>query len=101
MSDLGAILPLVLIVLVFWFLLIRPQQRRARELQQMQSALKPGDEVMLTSGLFGTIEQITDEYLLVEVATGVTVKVVRGAIGRVVPKPEPEGDISAPGSEEN
>lgn len=99
--ELGAFLPLILIVLVFWLLLIRPQQRRARELQQMQSSLKPGDEVMLASGLFGTVEQITDEHLLIEVATGVTVKVVRGAIARVVPKPEPEGDADVTGPEEN
>lgn len=100
MSDLGAILPLVLIIVVFWFLLIRPQQRRAKELQAMQSALKPGDEVMLTSGIYARITEITDDHVLVEVAAGVTVKVARGAIARVITEPEPESDVT-PGSEEN
>lgn len=79
------ILPLILIVAVFWFLLIRPQQRRQREAQQMQAELLPDTKVMLTSGIFGTVREITDDYVLVEIADEVAVKVVRAAIGRVLP----------------
>lgn len=54
----------------------------------MQSSLDVGDEVMLTSGVFGTLRALADDHVLVEVADGVTLKVLRGAIGSVVPAPE-------------
>lgn len=104
MSDLGAFLPLIIIVVFFWLLFIRPQQRRQRELQAMQRSLAPGDEILLTSGVFGRVAEITDEHVVVEIADGVTIRVVRGAIGQVITKPEQgdvESDAAEPGSEEN
>ena len=89
-----ALLPFLLIIVVFWFFLIRPQTKRQREAQQMQAALTPDTKVMLTSGVFGTVREITDDYLLVEIADNVAIKVVRAAIGRVLPdefgEPTPE-----------
>jgi preprotein translocase subunit YajC len=80
-----SLLPFLLIIVVFWFLLIRPQMRRQRESQRMQAALAVGDNVMLTSGIFGTITAITDEDVRVAVAESVEIKVIRGAVGRVIP----------------
>ena len=88
MSELASLLPLVAIALLFWALLIRPQQRRARAMRQMQSSLSVGDQVMLTSGIFGTVRAVLDDQVEVEVATGVTLRVVRGAIGSVVERRE-------------
>lgn len=82
-QDLAALLPFLAIALVFWFIVIRPQQRRARELQGMQQALSVGDDVMLTSGVYGTLTEIDEETVRLEIAPGVTVRVARGAVGRV------------------
>ena len=83
MPELVSLLPLVGIALLFWFLLIRPQARRQRELRTMQQALKSGDEVMLTSGIFGTLQETDEDHVRVEIAEGVTIKVARGAVGSV------------------
>lgn len=83
------ILPFVLVIGVFWFLLIRPQQRRMRELNAMQQALEPGNEVMLTSGVFGTIAEVGEERISVTITDGVTIQVARGAIGQQVPAADP------------
>ena len=84
MPDLAALLPLVAIAALFWLLLMRPAQKRQRELRSMQASLKTGDEVMLTSGIFGTLRESDEEHLRVEIADGVTIKVARGAVGSVV-----------------
>ena len=83
MPEIVSLLPLVGIALLFWFLLIRPQSKRQRELATMQQALKSGDEVMLTSGIFGTLRETEEDHVRVEIAAGVTIKVARGAIGSV------------------
>ena len=87
MPELVSLLPLVGIALLFWLLLIRPASRRQKELKSMQSSLKTGDEVMLTSGILGTLTETDSEHLRVQIAEGVTIKVVRGAIGSVT-RPE-------------
>ena len=84
MSELASLLPLVGIALLFWFLMIRPAQRRQREVRQMQSSLVVGDEVMLTSGIYGVLESLDDERVRVELAPGVVVEVARGAVGQKV-----------------
>ncbi len=86
MQELASVLPLVGIALLFWFLMIRPAQRRQREVRQMQSSLSVGDEVMLTSGIYGVLQSLEDERVSVQVAPGVVVEVARGAVGaRVAP----------------
>ena len=84
MKNLLQLLPLVAIAALFWLVLIRPAQRRQRALGQLQRAVGVGDEVMLTSGIYGTVRRLDDDSLLLEVAEGVTVRVVRGAVGSVV-----------------
>jgi len=79
-------LPFLLIIVVFWFLIIRPQQKRQRAAQQMQTTLAVDSKVMLSSGIFGTVTEITDDHIAVEVAEGVSIKVVRAAISRILPE---------------
>ena len=85
-------LPLVGIVLLFWFFIIRPASRRQKELGRMQSSLSVGDEVLLTSGVYATVRQLEDDHLLVEIAEGVVVKVARGAVGTKVEQPDAPQD---------
>jgi len=84
-SELASLLPLVGIALLFWFLMIRPAQRRQRQVRQMQSSLAVADEVMLTSGIYGLVRSLGEERVRVEVAPGVVVEVARGAVGQRVP----------------
>jgi len=85
-----SILIVVVIIGIMWFLMIRPQQRRNAEQRAMRQAVGEGAEVMLTSGIYGTVIERTDDYVLVTVADGVTLKVAPAAIGQVIPQPEPE-----------
>jgi preprotein translocase subunit YajC len=95
-------LPLIGIALLFWLLLIRPQAKRQRELRGMQDSLSVGDEVVLTSGIYGTVRQVGDHDLHVEVADGVTIRVARGAIGALKrPDTETENDVPQAGQEGN
>ena len=84
MPELASLLPLVAIAALFWLLLMRPAQKRQKELRGMQASLKTGDEVMLTSGIFGTVRETNEDHVRVEIAGGVTIKVARGAVGSVV-----------------
>jgi preprotein translocase subunit YajC len=94
-DNLLQVLPLVAIALLFWLVLIRPAQRRQRALGQLQRAVTPGDEVMLTSGIYGTVRAIDDDTMMLEVADGVTVRVVRAAVGSVVNRAPEAGDEEA------
>lgn len=95
MEQLGSLVPFLLIALVFWLLLIRPQRRRALELERVQRGLSVGDDVMLGSGLAGTVAELPEEgeFIRVELAPGVRVRVARGAVARVL-EPQP-GDVSS------
>ena len=84
MDNLLAILPLLGIAVLFWLILIRPTQRRQRALGQLQSRVSVGDRVMLTSGIYGTVRTLDDDTLSLDVADGVTLRVVRAAVGSVV-----------------
>lgn len=82
-------LPLVALVVLFYFLMIRPQQRRMKQHQTMLGALKRGDTVVLSSGMIGKIVRVEDKEVGVEIATGVTVKVVKAMISDVRTRGEP------------
>lgn len=88
MQEYASLLWIVAIALVFWLLIIRPNTKRQKAVQELQASLAVGDEVMLTSGVFGTITEITDDHVGVEVATGVVLRVVRGAIGTTLNRDE-------------
>jgi len=78
------------IAILFWLVMIRPQQRRQQAMARMQRSVTVGDEVMLTSGIFGVVRSLDDKTVQVEVADGVTLRVVRAAVGEVVPPVAPD-----------
>jgi preprotein translocase subunit YajC len=79
-------LPLIVIFVVFYFLIIRPQTKRAKETKKMQEALQKGDEVITTSGQLGKVTKISEQYVTVEIADGVESVYQRSAIQAVLPK---------------
>lgn len=81
-------LPLALIVL-FYFLMIRPQQQRLKQHQATLAAMKRGDVIVLSSGLIGKVVRVEDKEVGVEIAQGVTVKVVKGMVAEVRSRSEP------------
>lgn len=88
-SVIVSLLPLILIFVVFYFLLIRPQQKRMKEHRDMLSALRRGDRVITGGGIIGTITKVSDEELTLEIADGVKVKAMRSTIQGVTAKTEP------------
>ena len=85
-GDLMAFLPMVAIFVVFYFLLIRPQQKRAKETRAMLEALQKGDEVVTAGGVVGKISKISEAYAEVDIAPNVTITVQRSAISLLLPK---------------
>lgn len=87
-----SLLPLLLLAAVMWFLLIRPQQQRVRRQQALLQSLEVGDEVITAGGMVGRIERLTDDRASVELAPGVVVDFLRGAISQRVVQPTAEDD---------
>ncbi len=85
-NALMQLLPLVLIFVVFYFLLIRPQAKRAKDHKAMVAALGAGDEVVTSGGILGRIVETGEQFLTVEIADGVRVKVQRHTVSSVLPK---------------
>jgi preprotein translocase subunit YajC len=85
-NSFTTILFLLLLFGVVYFLMIRPQQKRRREAQNMQNQLGPGDQIVTIGGLHGTIVSIDDDVATLEVAPGVQVKFARQAIARTLPR---------------
>jgi preprotein translocase subunit YajC len=81
---------LLVLLVLFWFLLIRPQRRRQAEAQHMLDALAVGKEVVTAGGLYGTITRLEDDEVRLEVADGVEVRVAKRAIAGVLSPDEPE-----------
>lgn len=82
-------------ILIFYFILIRPQQKRAKEHRNLVAALSKGDEVVTNGGLLGKISDVGEEYLSVELADNVTVRIQKQAVASVLPK----GSLKAVGKE--
>ena len=97
MPELVSLLPIVGIAFLFWFLIIRPASKRQRELSRMQGSLEIGEDVMLSSGIFGTLSALDGDNVHLLVADGVTIKVARAAIANVV---RTETETAADESEE-
>ena len=90
MSGMEQLLPLVLIFVVFYFLLIRPQQKKAKVHREMLGNVRRGDRIVTNGGLIGTITRVPNETeLIIEVAEGVKVRVLRGMIAESLSKTEP------------
>ena len=79
-------LPLVVIFVLFYFLLIRPQQKRQKEHKQMVEALEVGQEVVTGGGVLGKVTEVADLWVTIEVANGVSLKVQRNTIAALMPK---------------
>lgn len=86
MSSLGSMLPLVLMFVVLYFIMIRPQMRKQKEHRAMIEALAKGDEVATSGGLIGKVTKIGEGTLGVEIANGVEVQLQRHAVVQVLPK---------------
>jgi preprotein translocase subunit YajC len=85
-STLLSMLPLVLMFVVLYFIMIRPQMKKQKEHKAMIDALAKGDEVVIAGGLMGRVAKLGDSILNVEVANGVELQVQRGAVVQVLPK---------------
>jgi preprotein translocase subunit YajC len=82
-NDLAALLPLVAILALFWFMVIRPQQRRQKEVVRLQESIQVGQRVMMSSGIFGTVVSLTDDRARLEIAPGSQIEIARAAIAKV------------------
>jgi len=92
-----SLLPLILIFVVFYFLLIRPQQKRMKAHREMIANLKRGDQVVTGGGIMGKVTKVEDNTLTVEIAKDVQVKVARGTISDLVNKPQQASNQNQPG----
>lgn len=78
--------PLLVLIVIFYFMLIRPQMKRTKELRQMLASLSKGDEAVTSGGMAGRISNIGENYITLEVAEGVAIKVQKSAVTSVLPK---------------
>ena len=96
-GALGAFLPIILIFVVFYFLLIRPQQKKLKQHKEMLAAIRRGDRIVTGGGIVGTVSKVIDDNeVQVEIAEGVRVRVHRGLISTVLSKSQPTGDGKEP-----
>ena len=86
MGSLGTMLPLVLMFVVLYFVMIRPQMKRQKEHKTMIEALAKGDEIVTSGGVLGRVAKMGESYLHVEIASGVEVQVQRSSVVQVLPK---------------
>lgn len=94
-------MPIVLIFVVFYFLLIRPQQKKMRDHREMLAAIRRGDKVVTGGGIVGQVVKVgEDDQVTVEIASEVRVKIVRSTITTVLAKPQPAGKAAAAASSE-
>ncbi|MDE0175362.1 MAG: preprotein translocase subunit YajC [Defluviicoccus sp.] len=90
LGGIEPLIPLVLIFVVFYFLLIRPQQKKAKAHREMIAGLRRGDRVVTSGGIVGQVQRVIgDSELSVEIAEGVRVRVMRAMVAELVAKPEP------------
>lgn len=97
-DSVSTILPIAVLILAFWFLVLRPARSRQREFQGLQRQLEPGQQVMLASGIFGETVTIGDETVELLIAPEIVITVNRHAISRILPG-EIESEIE-PGTED-
>jgi len=82
-NDLAALLPLVAILALFWFMVIRPQRRRQQAIVSLQESIQVGQRVMMSSGVFGTVTSIAEDRARLEIAPGTEIEIARAAIAKV------------------
>jgi preprotein translocase subunit YajC len=82
-NDLVALLPLLAILALFWFMVVRPQQRRQKEVVRLQQSIEVGQRVMMSSGIYGTVVSLADDRARLEIAPGTQIDIARAAIAKV------------------
>lgn len=85
-AGIAQFLPLIIIFILFWFMLIRPQMKRAKEQKKMLSELQKGDEVVTASGQVGRVAKISDQFVSIEIADGVITHIQKQSIQTLLPK---------------
>jgi preprotein translocase subunit YajC len=85
-GSLMTLIPLFGIFIIFYFLLIRPQAKRAKEHRQMVEALQRGDEIITNGGVLGLVLNVSDSYVIIEIAPGIEVTVLRSSVQTLLPK---------------
>jgi len=88
-SPIASLMPLLFIGVIFYFLLIRPQQKRAKEQAKMVAALKSGDQIVTSAGIHGLVANVKDRTLTLKIADNVKIELDRDAVARVVAKTDP------------
>jgi preprotein translocase subunit YajC len=86
-KSLSSLLPLVIILLAFWLLIIRPARVRSSKQAELLNQLTPGQKVMTTSGLYATVASVEDDVLVLEASPGVPTRWAKAAVARIVPPP--------------
>jgi len=86
LSSLSGMLPLVLMFVVLYFVMIRPQMKRQKEHRAMVEALAKGDEVATSGGMLGRVADLDEQFLFIEISAGVKVQIQRSAVVQVLPK---------------
>jgi len=84
-GDLFSLLPMVIIFVLFYFMLIRPQMKQAKETKAMIAALKTGDEVATSGGIIGKVTKVTDSFIAIEIADNTTIHVQKHAVQTLLP----------------
>ena len=79
-DSMKGFLPFILIFVVFYFFMIRPQQKKQKEIQKAREGMKVGDKVVLSGGIYGTIKEVKENAFIVEVSDGVRIKVDKGSV---------------------
>jgi len=87
-SPFGMMMPMLFIFAIFYFMLIRPQQRKEKERKRMIEELKTGARVMFSGGIIGTVTNVKDTVFVIKIADGVKVEVARGAVSKILEKGE-------------
>lgn len=85
-SPMTSLLFFIGMIVIFYFLLIRPQQKRAKEHRKMVEAIGKGDEVVTNGGILGKVVEVSDQYMTIEIADNVEVKIQRNAVSNILPK---------------
>ncbi len=89
----GMFLPMIIVIGIFYFMMMRPQQRKEKERRAMIDSVKSGDRILFSGGIFGTVTNAKDPYtLVVKIADNVKIEVARGAVAKVMDKGEKFGD---------
>ncbi len=88
-SPLAGLLPIIVMIALFYFLLIRPQQKKINEHKKMVEALRRGDKIITAGGIYGTITKVEDDVIHVEIASDVCIKLAKDTVSAVISRSKP------------